>query len=288
MNSMIFTADIENPMKLEVFLRRDKQVSRRFLAKCKYHGSITRDGRQIRTIDTVYPGDVITLSCPSAKCTALPNTSLRVPVLYRSEHIIVYNKPPFMPCHQSYTHYTDTLANAFASEFPDIPFRCVTRLDRNTSGVCIVALTAYGAGFIQKKIKKQYIAAAKGKIINDGTIDAPIARKDGTIMLRCVNDSGKSAVTHYIPICLNDKYTLVKLVPETGRTHQLRVHMAYIGHPLAGDDLYGTISDDISRHALHCYSAEFPEPESGKMITVNAPLPEDIKALFSDKNDLLV
>lgn len=279
---MTFTADIEKPMKLEMFLRREKQVSRRFLAKCKYHGSITRDGSQIRTIDTVYPGDVVTLSFPSARCTALPNPSLKVQVLYRSEHIIVYNKPPFMPCHQSYTHYTDTLANYFASKFPDIPFRCVTRLDRNTSGVCIVALTAYGAGFIQNKIKKHYLAAVDGKITESGTIDAPIARKDGTIMLRCVSESGKSAITHYIPICSNEKYTLVKLIPETGRTHQLRVHMAYIGHSLAGDELYGNISADISRHALHCASAEFPEPESGKIITVNAPLPEDIEVLFPD------
>lgn len=222
------------------------------------------------------------LISPDAEGTALPNSSLSVPVLYKGQHIIVYNKPPFMPCHQSHGHYTDTLANAFAAEFTGLPFRCITRLDRNTSGVCIAALTAYGAGFMQGRIKKSYISVVTGEIRECGVIDAPIARKEDSVMLRCVSDSGKPALTRYIPICSNGKYTLIKLMPETGRTHQLRVHMAYIGHALAGDELYGKTSPDISRHALHCNAAEFPEPESGKIITVNAPLPDDMKALFPE------
>lgn len=269
-------------MKLENFLRHDMQVSRRLLAKCKYQGSILRNGTHIRTVDTVYPGDEIVLISPDAESRVKANLSLNVPVLYRGEHLIVYDKPPFMPCHQSHGHYTDTLANAFAAEFTEMPFRCITRLDRNTSGACIAALSVYGAGFVQGKIRKSYIAAVTGIITGNGIIDAPIERKDNSVMLREVRADGKSAVTRYEPIYCNGKYTLVCLYPETGRTHQLRVHMAYIGHPLAGDELYGGDLSDISRHALHCNKVEFEEPESGRVITVKSELPGDIKALFSN------
>lgn len=285
MNKLTFKANIKEPMKLETFLRKDMQVSRRFLAKCKYHGDILRNGCHIRTVDTVFPDDEIVLLSPDKEGKVIPNDSLCVPVLYKDTHIIVYNKPPFMPCHQSMGHYTDTLANAFAKDFSGLPFRCITRLDRNTSGVCIAAITPYGAGFIQGKIKKCYIAAAEGKITQSGVIDAPIARKENSVMLRCIDQSGKSAITRYYPLYSNDKYTLVKLIPETGRTHQLRVHMAYIGHPLAGDELYGNAGEDISRHALHCLWAEFPEPETGDIIRVTAPVPMDIKNLFGEEFD---
>lgn len=285
MSELIFKADIESPMKLEEFLRRNMQVSRRLLARCKYQGSIMRNGVHIRTVDTIFPGDEIVLTCPDASGRVQPNPSLDVPVIYRSEHLIVYNKPPFMPCHQSHGHYTDTLANAFAAEYPNLPFRCITRLDRNTSGVCIAALTPYGAGFIKDKIKKRYLAVAAGIIKNSGTVDKPVARRENSVMLRCVKDSGKPALTHYIPLFSNEKYTLVKLIPETGRTHQLRVHMAYIGHSLAGDELYGEETPDISRHALHCGYAEFTEPGTGERISLNVPMPEDMKRLIPGFND---
>lgn len=282
MSRLVFTADIKEPARLEGFLRNDMKVSRRLLAKCKYHGDILRNGEHIRTVDMIYPGDEIVLISPDAEGTALPNTSLKVPVLYRGEHLIVYDKPPFMPCHQSHGHYTDTLANVFASEFEGMPFRCITRLDRNTSGVCIAALTAYGAGFIQGRVKKSYIAAVSGIITEDGTIDKPIDRLENSVMLRCISESGKPAVTHYIPLCSSEKYTLVRLLPETGRTHQLRVHMAHIGHVLAGDELYGGDMSDINRHALHCDSAVFTEPETGREITVKSSLPDDMKRLFNN------
>ncbi|MGN0630229.1 MAG: RluA family pseudouridine synthase [Ruminococcus sp.] len=288
MSKLTFRADINEPVKLEIFLRRDMQVSRRLLAKCKYQGEILRNGCHIRTVDTVFPNDEIVLISPDKDGTALPNVSLKVPVLYRGEHIIVYNKPPFMPCHQSMGHYTDTLANAFAAEYKGVPFRCITRLDRNTSGVCIAALTPYGAGYVQGMVKKEYIAAAEGIITESGVIDAPIARKEISVIQRCVSKEGKPALTRYFPLYSNEKYTLIKLIPETGRTHQLRVHMAYIGHPLAGDELYGVAGVDIGRHALHCLSAEFPEPETGNIIKVKAPMPHDMRELFGECFDFEV
>lgn len=269
-------------MKLEDFLRREMQVSRRLLSKCKRMGTMTCNGSPVRTIDMVSPGDVIVLTLPEEEKGALPNPDLKVPVLYESRHIIVYNKPPDMPCHQSQGHYTDTLGNAFAVRFPDIPFRCINRLDRNTSGACIAAKTAYGAGFLQQHTEKCYIAAVTGSITECGTVDAPIAREQESVILRCIRSDGKPSVTHYKPLCKNEKYTLVQFRLETGRTHQIRVHMAHIGHPLAGDDLYGTPCEEICRHALHCAEVRFPEPETGEIAAVTAPIPDDMAALFPD------
>lgn len=271
-------------MKLEEFLRREKQVSRRLLAKCKYHGSITCGGKNIRTVDVINPGETVVLMYPAAECTAVPNPELKVPVLYRSRDIIVYDKPPFMPSHQSQGHYTDTLANAFANEYPHVPFRCLTRLDRNTSGVCAAALTAYGAGFLQGRIEKLYLGAVTGVLTGNGKVNAPIARVSDSVILRCVSESGKPAVSLYERIFGNDRYTLVRLTPVTGRTHQLRVHMAHIGYPLAGDDLYGETSEDMDRHALHCAAVRFPCPETGRYVTVRSRLPDDMASLFPDEN----
>lgn len=271
-------------MKLEAFLRHEQQVSRRLLSKCKRLGTITCNGSPIRTIDMVFHGDVVILTLPEEEKGALPNPQLNVPVLYESEHIIVYSKPPEMPCHPSQGHYTDTLANAFAAQFPGVSFRCINRLDRNTSGTCIAAKTAYGAGFIQQHTEKCYIAAVTGCISEPGTVRAPIARMPGSVILRCVHPDGKAAVTHYKPLFGNGNHTLVQFRLETGRTHQIRVHMAHIGHPLAGDDLYGSPSEEIARHALHCAAVRFPEPETGETTAVYAPLPEDIAALFPGMN----
>lgn len=271
-------------MKLEEFLRREKQMSRRLLAKCKYHGTITCNGKNIRTVDMIYPMETVMLTYESAECTAVPNPDINVPVLYKSRDIIIYDKPPFMPSHQSQGHYTDTLANAFANDHPHVPFRCLTRLDRNTSGVCVAALSAYGAGFLQGKTEKLYLGVVSGVLTGKGEVNAPIARVSDSVILRCVSESGKPAVSFYESILGNDRYTLVRLTPVTGRTHQLRVHMAHIGHPLAGDDLYGTPSEDIGRHALHCCAVRFPCPDTGEYVTVRSPLPEDMAALFPEEN----
>ncbi|MGN0592621.1 MAG: RluA family pseudouridine synthase [Ruminococcus sp.] len=280
MNRLAFTAEIQSPMQLEAFLRREKQVSHRMLVRCKRQGHITRNGSPIRTIDLVFPGDEILLELPETEGTAVPNPALKVPILYKSPHILVYNKPPDMPCHPSHGHYT---ANVFAASHPNTPFRCINRLDRNTSGACIAARTAYGASFIQQKAEKTYLAAVTGILTESGTICAPIGRASDSVIRRCVCRDGKPALTHYTPLYGNEQYTLVQFRLETGRTHQIRVHMAYIGHPLAGDDLYGQPSEGISRHGLHCSAVRFPEPETGASVTISAPLPRDIAALFPER-----
>jgi 23S rRNA pseudouridine1911/1915/1917 synthase len=270
-------------MRLERFLRHEAQLSRRTLIRCKQSGSITCNGMPIRTIDPIHDGDVIVLEVPeTSEGTVAPNPALCVPILYESTHLLVYQKPPYMPCHPSHGHYMDTLGNAFAARYPETPFRCINRLDRNTSGVCLVAKTAYGAHFVQGKTEKSYLAAVVGEIHHSGTVCAPIARQEDSVILRCVRADGKPAVTHFAPLMVRENQTLLRLVLETGRTHQIRVHMAQIGHPLIGDDLYGMPSEQIARHALHCKRISFPEPECDDVVTVTAPLPQDMQRIMKE------
>ena len=252
----------------------------RLLKKLKrIEGGITRDGKLIRSIDMVENGDEIVIHFDDDSFLE-PNPDLEVPVAYESDSLIVFNKPSGMPVHPSIKHQGDTLGNKFAAMFPDLTFRAVNRLDRDTSGLCIVAKNAHAANLLHGRCKKVYYAAVTGEIPESGTINAPIARERESIIIRCVREDGQYAVTHYKRIGMGSKYSLAEIDLETGRTHQIRVHFAYIGHPLAGDDLYGGSRDNIARQALHCGQLTFAEPLTGEEVTVRAELPEDINLLI--------
>ena len=280
MKKITFTVDTDKPAELQSFLRGQKGVSRRLLTKLKrLESGITCNGKPARSIDIVFPGDVIALKCPDSGGLE-PNFSLNVPAVFENENLIVFNKPAGMPVHPSIRHQGDTLGNYFSSLFPELTFRPVNRLDRDTSGLCVIAKNALAASSLQGECRKIYYAAVHGIIEESGTIDAPITRRQQSIITRCVSPEGRRAVTHYRRLSFNEKYSLAEIVLETGRTHQIRVHFSHIGHPLAGDDLYGGLRENISRQALHCGNMSFTEPVSGELITVNAPLPEDIEGLF--------
>ena len=280
MKQIELTAEVERPVTLENFLVGKKGVSKRLLTKLKrQEGGITRNGDTIRSIDMVSAGDVIVLTLEDDSFLE-PNGSLNVPVAFENDSLVVFNKPSGMPVHPSIRHQGDTLGNFFAYRYPELTFRSVNRLDRDTSGLCIIAKDALAAKLLQGNCKKVYYAAVHGEIPEKGTIDAPIARERESIILRCVREDGQRAVTHYKRLKMNDKYSLAEIDLETGRTHQIRVHFAHIGAPLAGDDLYGGLRNDISRQALHCGRLSFNDPLSGEPITVDSELPEDIKALF--------
>ncbi|MCR5110962.1 MAG: RluA family pseudouridine synthase [Ruminococcus sp.] len=273
------TVDTDKPMTLQDFLTKHQGVSKRLLTRLKrIDGGITRDGKLVRSIDIVEKGDEIVLRFGDDSFLE-PNPDLDVDVAYESESIIVFNKPSGMPVHPSIKHQGDTLGNKFAAMFPELTFRAVNRLDRDTSGLCIVAKNAFAANLLQGKCEKVYYAAVTGEIPESGTINAPIARERESIIIRCVREDGQQAITHYKRMAYSGKYSLAEIHLETGRTHQIRVHFAYIGHPLAGDDLYGGTREDIARQALHCGQLTFNEPLTGKEITVRAELPEDIKHL---------
>ena len=280
LEEMNITVDTEAPVTLQNFLTGRKGVSRRLLTKLKrLEGGITRRGEVVRSIDTVYPGDVIVLRFEDSSFLE-PNGKLSVGTAYEDENIIIFDKPGGMPVHPSIKHQGDTLGNYFAYRFPGLTFRPVNRLDRDTSGLCLAAKNAHAANLMQYGCRKVYYAAVHGITDEKGTISAPIARQQESIILRCVREDGQPAVTHYERIGCGTKYSLLRIDLETGRTHQIRVHFSHIGHPLAGDDMYGGLRDDIGRQALHCGEMIFTEPFSGREITVRSELPEEISKLI--------
>lgn len=240
---------------------------------------ITRNGLPVRSIDMIFPGDVIALKIEDTSFLE-PNPLLSVPIAFENENLIVFDKPSGMPVHPSIKHQGDTLGNYFAYICPELTFRPVNRLDRDTSGLCIVAKNAHSANILQGSVDKIYYAAVHGITEAFGTINAPIARKAESIILRCVREDGQSAVTHFTRLTHNERYSLEEIQLETGRTHQIRVHFSHIGHPLAGDDMYGGKRDDIQRQALHCGQLSFHEPLTDELIIVKSQLPQDIEQLF--------
>ncbi len=212
----------------------------------------------------------------------LAPVDLPIDVIYEDENITVVNKPSGMPTHQSMNNHNNTLANALKFRYADKPyvFRASNRLDKDTSGLVITANNRYYASMISEKIKKGnvnkvYIAVVSGRIEGNGIIDAPIDRIGESIIKRVVRPDGESAVTEYEALLSTDEISLLRVMPKTGRTHQIRVHMAHIGHPIIGDALYFEKSEFISRQALHCFKMDL-----GEIGSFCAPLPRDMLDLL--------
>lgn len=213
-------------------------------------------------------------------------------IIYEDNYLLVVNKPSNMPVHPSCNHFEDSLSNIVKYYFDCIglkrKIRIVNRLDKDTSGIVIFAKNEYiQEALIQQMknntFKKEYLAILNGILEkNSDIISAPIARKENSIIERCVNfETGDIAITHYDLIkTINNKYSLVHFVLETGRTHQIRVHSAYIGHPILGDTLYGSSSNLINRQALHAQKVSFIHPITEKIMILEAPLPEDMMIFF--------
>lgn len=208
------------------------------------------------------------------------NPDLFAPIVYEDNDVAVYDKPVDMPVHPSHLHRYDTLGNLFAAQHKDMTFRPINRLDKDTSGLCAVAKNPFSAAKLSGNIEKTYFAVVCGKLSGGGTIDAPIGRCDGSVITREVRPDGQRAVTNYTVLGGSGKYTLVRIKLETGRTHQIRVHFAHIGYPLAGDDMYGGDISDITHQALHCGELEFTLPVSGEKICLSSPIRDDMKALL--------
>lgn len=270
-------------------------VSRRLIARLKRaDGGITRNGVLIKTSDAVFAGDRISLKNID-RSRLEPNPALIVPVIYEDEDVIVYDKPAGMPVHPSIKHQGDTLGNCFAAMLPELTFRPVNRLDKDTSGLCAVAKSAYAANYLGGRISKVYIAVTEGMPIprdtgdpyikwyetdTDFRIEAPIGRAGESIIRREIRADGQKAVTKYTIIKANEKFSLLRIELETGRTHQIRVHFSAAGHPLAGDDLYGGSREYISAQALHCGEMSFARPSDGKIIRLFSEIRRDMSELI--------
>jgi len=213
-------------------------------------------------------------------------------IVYEDEDILVVDKPANMPVHPSLNHYENTLATAVCYYFTkqDIPytFRCVNRLDKNTTGLTILAKHMLSSAILSqevavKNIKREYLAIVTGETEEIGTIDAPIGRKDTSTIERQIDyEHGERAITRYHKIDTKNGYTLLSLVLETGRTHQIRVHMSSIGHPLIGDFLYHPTSNELPRQALHSHKLEFIHPITGQPMSFVAPLPKDMADFWNN------
>lgn len=245
----------------------------------------------------IHTGDILTVRIQDHDGSAgipaaeISDESFMSMVTYEDEDILVINKPAGLPVHPSLGHYEDTLANYCAWHYDNqLVFRCVNRLDRDTSGLVLIAknmLSAAGLSLQQqaRQIHRTYLAIVEGIIPESGTIDLPIARKEDSIIERCVDTlHGEHAITHYqrlSTVCLDGfEYSLVQIQLETGRTHQIRVHMKAIGHPLPGDFLYNPNYKHIKRQALHSYRLEFTHPISGKALSFTQNIPADFASLF--------
>lgn len=225
-------------------------------------------------------------------------TKIDLDILYEDDGILIVNKPPFMPVHPSMDHFEDSLSNVIKYYFNSIglkrKIRPVNRLDKNTSGIVIFAKNEYIQECLIKQMKsdsfkKEYLALVDGIIDKEmQVIDAPIARKEDSIIKRCVSENGDRAITEIELLKTFDNYSLIKCDLKTGRTHQIRVHLSYIGYPILGDDLYGKKSEFISRQALHAYTVSFIHPLTKKTFKIDAEIPNDINNLINlNKKDRL-
>ena len=276
-------------------IKRPLCISSATLKHLKFvDNGIMLNGKHVTVRATVQEGDILSLATEDTEAQAkLTPVDLPLGIAYEDEFLVVPDKPANMPTHTSRDHYDDTVANALAYRYErqGIPFvfRPINRLDRNTSGLLLIARDRLSANSLsdsmrKKEIKKQYVAILDGiPRESDGTIDTYIRRTEESIIVRenCKeSEGGDRAITEYRVILSENGHAVVYASPLTGRTHQIRVHFSGIGCSITGDDMYGSESEYISRHALHSHFLEFPHPKSKELISVKAPLPEDMIRLL--------
>lgn len=281
MREIIFIIDEKNKNKTIKDYLKEFGVSSSLLTRLKQTSNgITINGYFAKTIDKLHTNDVLKIRIESKGTMPAP-TEMDIQTIYEDEDIIIFDKPPYVPVHESRNHRGDTLSNhmSYISK-EQTAFRAVYRLDRDTSGLVVIAKHELSACKLAGKIKKDYYAVVEGIIKDDGIIDAKIARCGESIIKRCVSNDGENAVTEYFPVGNYNGNTLVRFNLLTGRTHQIRVHMSYIGHPLLGDDMYGGNSSIIDRQALHCKDIYFTHPVTNENIHITCDFPLDFKKLF--------
>ncbi len=221
----------------------------------------------------------------------LPQSGLPLHIVYEDDDLFVCNKPAGMAVHPSPMNRGNTLANALAHRYAVrgevFVFRPIGRLDKNTSGLICLAKNGFSACMLtdmaqQKRLSRTYLALCTGNLPESGAIDAPIGRLDDSVIARTVRPDGDHALTRYRCLARYAVHSLAEITIQTGRTHQIRVHMAHIGHGLAGDFLYCPQDTSMDRHALHAWKLTLEQPITGKKLEFCAPLPEDMRKLLGE------
>ncbi len=283
------------------FLKSKLKISTSTLASLKrIDMGICANGKHVTVRYVLSVGDTLTIkekdSFSDVNETIEPYR-LPIDINFESDDLFIINKSANMPTHPSHNHMDDTLANALAYIYSErrepLVFRPIGRLDKNTSGLCLIAKNAISASFLDYAkshgmMKKRYIALLCGKICDDNewhTNEIYMKRMNESVIMRCIgnkDDSGSFvAITSWRMIYSNDSLSVVEAIPKTGRTHQLRVNFSHLGHPILGDEIYGEKSDIIPRHALHAYSLSLPLPYGDEINTFTSIPPKDMQDAFN-------
>ena len=281
-------------LRVEQFLRRKRYSGQNLSEIKRMPKSILVNGVHYYMRQELSTGDHLQVRiCETQNSEKIPPTKLALDIIYEDEDLLVLNKPAGMPIHPSLNNYTNSIANAlayyFQSQGKPFIFRCCNRLDRDTSGLTIVSKHLVSGSILSdmtkyREVHREYLAIVRGSVTpSEGTIQAPLGRKDGTIIERTVDwEHGEDAVTHYKVVKEANGHSLVSLRLETGRTHQIRIHMKYLGYPLIGDYLYNPDMEYMTRQALHSHHMEFTHPITGEHMSFTAPLPEDMAQVMQE------
>ena len=281
-------------LRVEQFLRRKRYSGQNLSEIKRMPKSILVNGVHYYMRQELSKGDHLQVRiCETQNSEKIPSTKLPLDIIYEDEDLLVLNKPAGMPIHPSLNNYTNSMANAlayyFQSQGKPFIFRCCNRLDRDTSGLTIVSKHLVSGSILSdmtkyREVHREYLAIARGSVTpSEGTIQAPLGRKEGTIIERTVDwEHGEDAVTHYKVVKEANGHSLVSLRLETGRTHQIRIHMKYLGYPLIGDYLYNPDMEYMTRQALHSHHMEFTHPITGEHMSFTASLPEDMARVMQE------
>lgn len=286
---------IEEGTKIREYLKMRMGLSTRLIRSASIDKRIFVNDMPVKMNYVLNEGELIKIDLAKDESQDIAPEKMDIEIIYEDDDILVVNKKPFMVVHPTKSYQSGTLANGVINYFIESGQSCivrlVSRLDMNTSGLIIIAKNQFSHGMLSKemsenKVTKRYIALIHGVLENEqGTIDLPIYRPEGTDfgIMRIVDERGQRSITHYRVIERYEDATLVECTLETGRTHQIRVHLSSIGHPIYGDSLYGDGDEEkdlINRQALHAYSLDFTSPRTGEILSLKSDLPDDIKTLI--------
>ncbi len=279
----------ENDKTVKGILTEKLKFSKRLSKKLEINEKIFLNGKTVKLNKTIFAGDELSIEFDEEE-DEYAAVDIPIEIIYEDDNLLVVNKHPFIVVHPTRSHQNNTIANGVAYYYKqnniNRKVRFVNRLDMNTSGIVIIAKNPYAHNQLANQMKsnsveKFYYAIVEGTLKKDeGIINEPILRLNPEDIIRIVHLSGKECITEYKAEKKHNNMTLVRLKLITGRTHQIRVHMKHIGHPVVGDTLYGKESLLINRQALHCYEMKFKHPVTNEDIVITCPMPEDMRILM--------
>ncbi len=294
--------NIEEGTKIREYLKKELGLSTRLIRSASIDKRIFVNNEVVKMNRILNLGEIIKIDLAKDESQDIAPEKMDIDIVYEDEDILVVNKKPFMVVHPTKGYQSGTLANGVINYFVESGQNCivrlVSRLDMNTSGLIIIAKNQFSHGMLSKemsenKVEKRYLAIIHGCMKEKhGTIDLPIYKPEGIEngIKRIIDERGQRSITHYKVVEEFNNSSLVECKLETGRTHQIRVHLSHLGHPIYGDVLYGYGEEEkvlIKRQALHAYGLDFKSPRSGEPLSLRAELPEDMKELIKKLKTLM-